>query len=154
MKTFIENLKTYMQTDSTIKYVKIITDNEDIEKLVSAGKFPFINVKGDSIKYEDIEGFHPDIGEKTIYKIIIQFAVNHKEKKVSIMGTKDTKGIWELANDINTVINNYITSTKYDTSPIYINNKPTVFQRTWKMKDSKWMAGSELVIEFKQDDFE
>jgi len=153
MKIFTENLFKYLERSDTLKYIKIIDLCSDPGQLVDSGKFPFISLEPDSKSVSDIKDFHKDDGNTNIYKIIISFATSHTKKKTSIMGTTDFKGIFDIANDINTTIEAYIESVKY-AEHISIHEKPIVYQRTWQSKSSKYISGSELIIEFKQDDFE
>ena len=151
MQTILNTIYNELNKSSELKYVKSITLCEDITSVVDKGKFPFVNIEGDSKSYDDIEGFDDSIQRET-YKIIIQCATKHTEKKSSVMGkSPDFKGIWELCEDVYNVIIDYCESTENTTSDLRIGKKPALLQRTWIMQDKSFMAGCEFTLELYHD---
>jgi hypothetical protein len=151
MNTTLNTIYNVLNKASDLRYVKSINLCEDITTVIEQGKFPFVNISGDVKAYDDIEGFDDSI-QRITYKIIIQCATKHAEKKTCEMGkSPDFKGIWELSDEIYNAIIDYCESTENTTTDLRIGKKPTIQQRTWIMQDKSFMSGAEFTIELYHD---
>jgi hypothetical protein len=152
VKKILNRIGEVIKTSDALAYVKSLSLCEDVDTLVEKGKFPFINLEGETISIQGIDDFDND-AERETYKITIQFACKNPVKKVCVLGTADCKGVWDIAHDIYTAIKNHINAVRNTGDELTLAKRPVIQQRTWVMQDAKYMAGAEMTIELSRDIF-
>jgi hypothetical protein len=94
---------------ATLSYVKNITRFEEEIELVNEGVFPFINIRVESLSTGAAANLRKSDAERRTYGVVITFAVRNKKRKIAIEGSSSEKGVWDVYEDIRTVVKTDLT---------------------------------------------